>query len=96
MPVISFSKKNRKSLTVEKDANLMSSLLQAQIPVASSCNGDGVCGKCRVQVLQGKENLSKPNDTEMFLKEKYQLKDDHRISCQVQVQGDIEIDTGYW
>jgi 2Fe-2S ferredoxin len=96
MPVISFSKKNRNSLTVEAGANLMKSLLSSEIPVASSCHGDGVCAKCKLQVTQGQQNLSKPNDIEIFLKQKFQLKSDQRISCQAQVLGDIEVDTTYW
>ncbi len=74
----------------------MKSLLGNSVPVASSCNGDGVCAKCRIQIVQGMENLNSPNETEMFLKEKFQLKKDQRISCQVSVHGDIEIDATYW
>lgn len=96
MPVISFKKKNRSPIKVIPGANLMKSLLEAEIPVASSCNGDGVCGKCRLQVTEGHEYLSAPNETEIFLKEKYQLRADQRISCQTFVLDDVEIDAGYW
>lgn len=36
------------SLNLEQDSqvNLMSYLLQNNIPVASSCNGEGICKKC--------------------------------------------------
>lgn len=74
----------------------MKSLLEANIPVASSCQGEGVCAKCQLQIVQGQDNLSKPNETEIFLKDKFQLKPGHRISCQVSVQGNIAIDAGYW
>ena len=96
MPVISFTKKNRPSIEVKAGANLMNALLTAEVPVASSCHGDGVCCKCKVQISQGRSHLSLPNETEIFLKEKYQLKADQRISCQAVVLDNIEIDTGYW
>lgn len=96
MPVVSFAKKHRPHLNVETGANLMKELLKAQIPVASSCNGDGVCAKCRLQILSGQDNLSKPNETEKFLIEKFQLRPGQRISCQVAVFGDVEIDASYW
>lgn len=96
MPVISFKKKNRPDIKVIPGANLMKSLLEAEVPVASSCNSDGVCGKCKMQITAGAENLSQPNETEVFLKDKYQLKADQRISCQTFVLGDVEVDTGYW
>lgn len=74
----------------------MRSLLDAGIPVSSSCNGDGVCAKCGIRVVEGMENLSAPNSIEIFLKEKNNIRTDVRISCQTQVYGDITVDAGYW
>lgn len=74
----------------------MKSLLEAGIPVASSCNGDGVCAKCKIKILEGLENLSVENETEKFLKNKENLDKSVRMSCQTKVQGDITIDTNYW
>lgn len=96
MPVISFAKKHRPEIHVESGTNLMKALLAAEVPVASSCNGDGVCAKCRLQIHQGMANLSPMNDTEKFLKEKFQLKSNQRISCQTSVLGDVEVDASYW
>lgn len=95
MPTVSFVKKIP-SINVQEKSNLMKALLAAQIPVASSCHGDGVCCKCKVQVLSGNENLSAPNQTELFLKEKFNLKPSERVSCQVEVLGPVSIDTTYW
>lgn len=89
-------KKSGKSLLVEDGANLMQVLLKAEIPVASSCHGDGICAKCRIQIIRGSANLSAPNETETFLKQKFTLAKDLRISCQTRVHGDIEIDASYW
>ena len=74
----------------------MQALLASEVPVASSCGGEGVCGKCRLLISLGEKNLSTPQEAELFLKEKYQLKKNERISCQVFVHGDIEVDAGYW
>jgi ferredoxin, 2Fe-2S len=96
MPKIDFAKKNRSSFIVEEGSKLMQALLAQNVPVASSCHGEGVCSKCRIQIIQGKENLSEPNETEKFLLERNQISAGQRISCQTQVFGDIVIDTGYW
>jgi 2Fe-2S ferredoxin len=96
VPVISFAKKHHPPIEVSLGANLMKSLLAAQIPVASSCNGDGVCAKCRIRITKQGENTSPPNETEIFLREKFNLKPQDRISCQTQVLGDLEIDASYW
>lgn len=74
----------------------MKSLLDAGIPVASSCNGDGVCAKCKIAITQGAENLSMENEVEIFLIQKFDIAENIRISCQTQVNGDITIDTTYW
>jgi 2Fe-2S ferredoxin len=96
VPVISFTKKNRPNIDVELGSNLMKALLNAQVPVASSCHGDAVCAKCKVMVSQGLDKIAPANAAEKFLAEKFQLKSNQRISCQVLVESDIEIDTGYW
>lgn len=96
MPFIRFSKGNRPPLEVETGANLMRALLAAGIPVASSCHGDGVCAKCRLEVTAGSEALAAPNETEAFLKERFQLKKETRISCQVEVRADLTVDATYW
>lgn len=74
----------------------MKSLLDADLPVASSCDGDGVCAKCKIVILEGAENLSKPNETEEFLKETNNLDKNVRISCQTEVLGDITVHASYW
>jgi len=97
MPVIRFSKKNRAEITALAGANLMQVLLSADVPVASSCHGDGVCPKCRVEVKEGLESLAPRNEAEEFLAERFELKNNVRISCQVQLgTEDLVLDTTYW
>jgi 2Fe-2S ferredoxin len=96
MPWIHFGKKNRESFEVAAGTNLMESLLNQKIPVSSSCHGDGVCAKCRVTVQEGDLHLSPKGDLEKHLLEKNKYAKNVRISCQVQVLGDVTIDTGYW
>lgn len=96
MAIVSFTKKNRASLVIPEGSNLMKVLLDANIPVASSCHGDGVCAHCRLTITSGASHLSKANDTERFLIDKFELRINQRISCQVCVFGDIEIDASYW
>ncbi len=100
MPTLSF-KKTHTGLDVREGENLMKALLDKQIPVASSCYGKGVCTKCRVQVIEGATNLSKPNALEKLATERLKetnsaLQADERLSCQTRILGDIKIDTTYW
>lgn len=95
MPTISFVK-NRPSIDVSAGANLMDSLLNAGLPVASSCLGDGVCGRCRIQIVKGAESLSPIGTVEQLVRDRLKIPAEVRISCQTQVLGDITVDATYW
>lgn len=95
-PQVTFEKPNLKAFEVEPGAPLMKSLLAQGVPVASSCHGDGVCGKCRVRVVEGAQSLSPISEHEKFLMERLKLQSPWRISCQAQILGDVKLDTGYW
>lgn len=96
MGKISFSKNNKAPFEAKGDLTLMQNVLEHGLPVASSCNGDGVCAKCKMIVTKGEQNLSPENEIEQFLKTKFKLAKNVRISCQVYIKGDVEIDTTYW
>ena len=74
----------------------MRSLLVAGRPVASSCDGDGICAKCRVKVLNGSENLSEMSFFEQERLQMNHVPEGYRLSCQAKVLGDITVDTDYW
>jgi 2Fe-2S ferredoxin len=95
MPFIRFVK-NFPEREVASGANLMEELLLAGLPVASSCHGDGICGKCRVRVISGMENLSPINALERMLRDRLRIPNEFRISCQSRVFGDVVVDTTYW
>lgn len=95
MPVISFIK-DRPQIVVESGTVLMKCLLDAGLPVASSCHGDGICGKCRIIIVEGAENLSRVNALEQMLRARLKVPREYRISCQTLVWGDIKIDASYW
>lgn len=88
--------KKHASFMVLRGSMLMDSLLAHGLPVASSCGGEGICSKCRIQILQGQENLSIESKFEKKLRLSNKIADDYRISCQTQVLGDIKIHADYW
>lgn len=95
MPEIRFLK-GKPPLLVASGTNLMQALLTGGLPVASSCRGDGVCAKCRIEIVDGQKNLSRENEREAFLRERHGIPRQERVSCQTEVLGDITIDTAYW
>lgn len=89
-------KKSFPAIEVEPGTLLMKALLDAGMPVASSCKGDGICGKCRIEIVSGAENLSQINGREAILRDRLKVQPNYRISCQTQVMGDVTVDTTYW
>lgn len=88
--------KNIQAFEVEEGANLMQSLLNKGLPVASSCGGDGICAKCKVEIIEGQSNISAEDMKETILKDRLKIPKKFRLSCQVKVNGDIKVDTPYW
>lgn len=83
-------------LEVDKGSNLLRALQKHQIPVGSSCGGQGLCASCKVSLLSPPKGLTSPTDKESELSERNHLQLNERISCQCQVVGPITITTGYW
>ena len=93
---IEFRNGKKPEIEVPVGSNLMQALLDAGLPVASSCRGEGVCAKCRVEIVSGVRNLGPENELEKFLRERHSIEREIRVSCQVTVLGDIVVDTTYW
>ena len=66
------------------------------IPIGSSCRGDCVCGWCKVEIVEGMENLSVPEECEKKLMKTGTYEKSERAACAARVLGDVSITTGYW
>ena len=84
----------QKNLTLETTVgkNLMDLLIEHQIPVASSCQGDGICSKCAVKMIP----VGNPSEAEIMTLKRNNLDSSYRLSCQYKITTDISIQTGYW
>ena len=69
---------------------------RADAPIGNSCGSVGVCGRCRVLVLAGAENLSPPTTIEIRVAAQRGFAPDERLACQAVVMGDVEVTTSYW
>jgi len=67
---------------------LMQGLADAELFVASACGGGGTCGQCRVRVISGGGAIL---PTERSLINKREAANDVRLSCQVTVKQDMEV-----
>lgn len=84
----------QKNLTLIAPAgkNLMDLLMENQIPVGSTCHGDGICSKCCMQVSP----TGQQSELEIKTLTRNKLDLTYRLSCQYFINEDISVTTGYW
>ena len=95
MPKVRFIPMN-KERDIKAHATLLHAANQGDVPIGQSCSGEGICGWCRVQVVDGVENLAPPTPLEMRLMNQYGFREDERAACLAKVKGDVTITTTYW
>ncbi|MGI6538974.1 MAG: NADH:ubiquinone reductase (Na(+)-transporting) subunit F [Caldicoprobacterales bacterium] len=78
-----------REIEVKGGNHLLGSLIQNDIFIPSACGGRGSCGLCKVKVLSGGGPLL-PTETPYLTKEEQE--NNVRLSCQVKVREDIEIE----
>ncbi len=103
MPVVHFVNEDKR-IEVEEGANLRKvALAQGVNPYTGinklfNCRGNGLCGTCRVEVVDGKGASSRTKSEENALRGYmpfYARKWDKnvRLSCRVEVKDDIQVKT---
>lgn len=55
------------------------------VRVSQVCGGDGACGTCRIEVVEGWDNLTAPTPEETYK----ELDPPYRLSCQAKLLGDV-------
>ena len=77
--------------------SLFDALRRCDQPVASSCRGSVVCGRCLVQVLEGGEGLSPMDEEEREVLKREGAASDQRLACRAYPQAaEVVVTTGYW
>jgi len=64
---------------------LLEAASDAGINIRSICGGEGLCGKCRVIVREGGQNLSLPTEAEKRALSREDLDNGFRLACQAKI-----------
>jgi uncharacterized 2Fe-2S/4Fe-4S cluster protein (DUF4445 family) len=64
-------------------------LREADVPLSLYCQGRGVCGKCFVEILDGKLPFFQPGEEELL--KRAGLSPSHRLACQFVVDSDLRL-----
>ncbi len=84
------------AIRVEPGECLLDAAWRADVPLASSCGGQGVCGACAVAVVSGGENLEPPDVVEQAWRIRNAPPDGIRLACRLIARGPAAVSTTYW
>lgn len=71
--------------------SLLHCLLEYGLDWMHACGGKGRCTTCKVQIIEGLEQMSPLSHAERKYREQRLLNNDERLSCQLIVKGDIKL-----
>lgn len=77
---------------VSSKESIFEQLKEVNINLNSSCGGFGVCGDCVVKVIKGGDQCSPPTYKEIKLLGNVFHLTNERLSCQLKINADCEID----
>jgi len=79
---------DNKEIEVENGTTIMEAAQKADVYINSLCGGEGVCGKCRVQVSEGNIRADKNS---IGLLSKDEITEGFILACQTKIYGDMEV-----
>jgi ferredoxin len=89
----SFEVCNReRKVPFEAGDTVLSALLESHLDVAHECGGQGICGTCRVFVLEGSSQLGAKNKFEKERSKNFGYSENERLSCQILAHESLAID----
>jgi 2Fe-2S ferredoxin len=85
-----------RSVRVPFGTPLIDAVREAGLPIARSCGGEGLCGRCGVRILDGGATVAAEDRDEVHAKERNRVDPDLRLACRVQVRADLAVAAPYW
>ena len=83
--------KSGQECEVDLDDTLVDATFRFDLPIRYRCER-AVCTTCMVEVLEGMENLSPPNEREAQTLKTVGALPNYRLACQCTVHGDVKLD----
>ena len=77
-----------KDVYVKAGTTIMEAAEKAAVFINTLCGGNGACGKCRVQIMDGKIRADK-NSISLLSKE--EIEEGYVLACQTKVDNDMEV-----
>ena len=92
---VSFPTHDR-SVNVPSGTLLIDAVRSADLPIASACRGDGLCGRCGVTIVAGLEQVGGEAPDESRCKQRNRIDPQLRLACRIEVRADLSVTAPYW
>lgn len=88
----------RETLTreVPEGTTLLDAARSAGLPIARACGERALCGRCDLEILEGRGCLTAESADERETRERNALPAAGRLACQARVHGPVRATAGYW
>jgi ferredoxin len=84
----------QKQIVDDAKRKLLGLIVSAGLPIGRSCEGEGICGACRVIVFQ--DGLSKPSALETSTLQRINAKANERLACCARLVDNSSIGCPAW
>lgn len=81
---------------VPRGTSLFAAVRGMGLPVGASCDAEGVCAACGLEVVSGAAGLSRESPFETELKARNAVPAGQRISCLARVLAEVTVRATYW
>ena len=89
MPNIIIDNLQSKSIHCDDKRERLLDILLKETDWMHACGAKGKCTTCKARVLSGMEQLTEQTDSEKLFLKLNKLREDERLTCQVNVLGDV-------
>jgi ferredoxin len=81
---------------VPAGTSLLHAAREAGLPVASGCGENRLCALCGLEIVEGIETLPPESDAESQTKKLGRIDPKLRLSCHLEIAGDLVVTAQYW
>jgi len=85
-----------RSVCVPSGTLLIDAVRSADLPIASACRADGLCGRCGIAILAGEGEVALETPEESRAKQRNRIDPRLRLACRIRVCADVSVAAPYW
>ena len=74
----------------DMNMNMMELCKSYELPVKGTCGGMAMCASCHMYVISDHDLPKRSDDEEDMLDEAFNIKDNSRLGCQIQLRKEID------